>query len=224
MKTKLDFNIKILLSGVVALFCACSSSQLAGGNSSQTGNAGITVAAVSKSISGTARPGARISIYSQSYLPCSAIPGFCDSTTADDSGRFAFSDTFIGYVNLLVKDEPSQSAAFIKKIPVFTDSSYADTVDTLKHQGLVKGTAIDSSGLALALSYVYVQGSPFYAVTKNDGEFLLGPLPAGGYTIGLYANFTVVPNNPGFLMPAFTAEADTSSITVYPDSISTWHR
>ena len=216
--------IKAMAVGITALFCMCSLGPLAGGNSSQTGNNGITVAALAKTITGTTATGARVSIYDQNYRAYKTPSGVCDSTMADDSGRFAFSVALEGYYNLLVQDVRRGGTAFIYRIPVFADSVFADTIDTLRHPGLLAGTATDSAGLALALSYVYVPGSPFYTVTKNDGEFLLGPLPAGSYTIGLFANFRVVVVNPLQLIPALTIAADTSSETVYPDSISTWHR
>jgi hypothetical protein len=224
MKSNLYFFIKTAIVAAAGLFWACSSSPLAGGNSSQTGNSGITVASLYKSISGTTRPGAQVFIYGRSYLPYATPPGFHDSTVANDSGRFAFDAVDTGYVNLLVNDELHGTTGFIKNIPVFANSAFADTIDTLRRPGLLAGTATDSAGLALALSYVYVRGSPFYTVTKNNGDFLLGPLPEGSYTISLYANFKVAIANPGQLIPAFTIAADTSSAVVYPDSISTWHR
>jgi hypothetical protein len=217
--------IKAMAAILTALFCMCTLAPLAGGNSSQTGNNGIAVAALAKTISGTTQPGARISIYDQNYTPYKTPSGICDSTVADDSGRFVFSIALEGYYNLLVQDVHRGGTAFIYRIPVFVDSVFADTLDTLRHPGLLAGTATDSTGLALALSYVYVPGSPFYTVTRNDGGFLLGPLPAGNYTIGLFANFKVAYVNPIIqLIPAFTIAADTSSAVVYPDSISTWHR
>jgi hypothetical protein len=216
--------IKAAAVGIIALFCMCSIGPLAGGNSSQTGNNGIAVAALAKTITGTTQPGGRISIYDQNYMPYKTPPGFCDSTVADDSGRFVFPIAPEGYYNLLVQDVHRGGTAFIYRIPVFVDSVFADTIDTLRHPGLLAGTATDSAGLALALSYVYVPGSPFYTVTRNDGQFLLGPLPAGNYTIGLFANFKVAYVNPLQLIPALTIVADTSSAVVYPDSISTWHR
>ena len=216
--------IKVTAVGTIALFCMCSMSPLAGGNSSQTGNNGIAVAALAKTITGTTRPGVQVSIFGHAYLPYATPPGFCDSTFADDSGRFAFAAVPEGHVNLLVNDGLRGTAGFIRNIPVFADSAFTDTIDTLKHPGLLAGTATDSAGLALALSYVYVPGSPFYTVTRNDGQFLLGPLPAGCYEISLFANFKVMDIKSGQLAPAFTIFADTSSAVVYPDSISTWHR
>ncbi len=224
MKIMMNFFVQAMLVTLVALLCACSSAPLAGGNSSQTGNAGITVASLSQNISGTTRPGALVFIYGRSYLPYATPPGFRDSTFADDSGRFAFTPDTQGYVNLIVNDELHGTTGFIKNIPVFADSAFTDTIDTLKHPGLLAGIATDSAGSALALSYVYVPGSPFYTVTRNDGQFLLGPLPAGSYTIGLFANFVVANANPDQLIATFTTVADTSSAVVYPDSISTWHR
>ena len=216
--------IKAMAVGITALFCMCTLAPLAGGNSSQTGNNGIAVASVSQNISGTTRPGARISIYDQNYRAYKTPSGVCDSTIADDSGRFVFSIALEGHYNLLVQDVHRGGTAFIPRIPVFVDSVYRDTVDTLRHPGFIAGVATDTLGRTFALSYVFINGSPFYTVTKNNGDFLLGPLPAGPYKIGITANFQVIDPIKGQLAPLLVTIDDPSVTTVVPDSITPWHR
>jgi hypothetical protein len=211
-------------AAIILVTCMCSVSQLAGGNSSQTGNNGIVVSALSHSVSGFTHPGSRLSIYSDQYRPYQTAPGFCDSAIADDSGRFAFAITPDGYYNLVAHDEASGGMAFVPRIPVFQDTVFADTIDTLRHPGFLQGTATDTAGRIFALSYVFVAGSPFYTVTRNDGTFLLGPLPFGTYAIGVIGNFQVVNAHTGQLAPLLAEVVDTADAVVYPDSITQLQR
>jgi hypothetical protein len=114
-------------------------------------------------------------------------------------------------------------AAFIPRIPVFIDSLFRDTLDTLKKPGFISGTAKDTAGMTYPLSYIFIDGTPFYTVTKNNGDFLLGPLPEGTYATGLFANFQVanIKTDPIVQMASF--RTDTTVITVASDSVSAWH-
>jgi hypothetical protein len=212
-----------IIVGAIALFSMCSTAPLAGGNSSQTGNNGITVSASAKNVSGTTQRGAHISLYEQNYRPYIIPSGFCDSIVADDSGRFNFSIVKEGYYNLLAQSTQNGAAAFVPRIPVFTDSVFSDTVDTLKQPGFLAGNATDTAGRTYALSYIFIDGSPFYTVTKNNGEFLLGPLPAGTYTIGFFANFQVVDKLTGQMVQMASALLDTTVITIVPGGVSAWN-
>jgi hypothetical protein len=195
---------------------------VAGGNSSQTGNSGITVSAVSKSVSGATAPGARVYVYDQSYRPYVTPSGFCDSTVADDSGRFTLSIAREGYFNMLVNDDKRRVAGYLPNIPVFVDTLFRDTLDTLRRPGFISGNTTDTSGKIYALSYVFVLGTPFYTVTKNNGDFLLGPLPAATYTTGFFANFQVVNLATGLIAQTPSPITDTTVVTVAPDSVSLW--
>jgi len=215
--------IKIIVACLSAFLCVCSSSPLAGGNSSQTGNSGIAVVSRSQSIFGATVPGARVSIYDQGFRPYLTPSGFSDSAVATDSGRFSFSPVAEGHYNLLVVDVRHGGAAFVANIPVFPDSVFADTLDTLRQPGFINGTAADTAGSTYALSYIFIDGSPFYTVTKNNGEFLLGPLPAGTYATGLFANFQITNVKTGEIAQMAGVRTDTTVITVVSDSVSTWH-
>jgi hypothetical protein len=203
-------------------FCLCSTSPIAGGNSSQTGNAGIAVVSRSQSIFGETAPNAHVSIYEQNYTPYLTPSGYCDSTVSDDTGRFVFSNVQEGYFNLLVHDVHRGNAGFVSRIPVFADSVFNDTIDTLKQPGFISGNATDTAGRIFALSYVFIQGSPFYTITKNNGDFMLGPLPAGTYATGFFANFQVVNATTGEMAQVPSALTDTVVIAVFPDSVSQW--
>jgi hypothetical protein len=209
---------------IILATCTCSVSPLAGGNSSQTGNNGIVVSALSHSVSGSTHPGTRLSLYSDQYRPYQTAPGFSDSTIADDSGSFVFTITPDGYYNLVAQDEASGGMAFVPRIPVFEDTVFADTIDTLRRPGFLQGTATDTAGRIFTLSYVYITGSPFYTVTKNDGTFLLGPLPSGRFEIGIIGNFQLVNAQTGQMAPLLSMVVDTANVTVYPDSIAQWQR
>jgi hypothetical protein len=213
--------IKAIFLSVLVATALCTVGSLAGGNSSQTGNNGIIVSGSARSISGTTRPGARIRIYTQDYRPYGTSPGFCDSTKADDSGHFAFGSASEGYYNLIVSDDHRGETAFLAHLPIFNDSVFTDTIASLKRPGFVSGVATDSLSRTFALSYVFIVGTPFYAVTRNDGNFTLGPLPAGVYFIGIIGNFQVVNGNGG-LAPLLVESTANSAITVVPDSISIW--
>ena len=217
---RISLVAKCLGAGGLLLWCLCSGSPVADGNSSQTGNSGIAITALSKTLSGTTTPGARVSVYSQAFRPYQSPSGFSDSATADDSGRFVLAGLPEGYLNLLVEDAVTGKTGYIPGIPVFTDSLFADTLDSLQRPGYLVGTATDQTGQAWALSYVFITGTPFYAVTKNGGEFLLGPLPAGAYTIGLYGTFKATVNG---LTPAMSLMNDTATTRVYADSTVHWH-
>jgi hypothetical protein len=221
---KINFHlIKIVAIGLSAVLCQCSISPFAGGNSSQTGNNGLVISSRTQSISGTTAPGARLSIYDQNFRPYLTPSGFCDSTIADEDGRFAFSPGHDGYYNLLVYDIHDGGAGFVQHIPVFAGSVFADTLDTLRQQGFIAGTATDSAGTAYPLSYVYIDGSPFYTVTRNNGDFQLGPLPAGTYTTGFFANFKVANIYTGSIEQMTSVRTDATVITVFPDSVSILH-
>jgi hypothetical protein len=215
--------IKVWAIGIGLLVCRCSVSQLAGGNSSQTGNNGIIITAQAQSISGTTAPDAHLALYDQNFRPYLTPSGFCDSTIADKNGYFALSPGRGGYYNLLVCDVHRGSAAFVQRIPVFADSTFTYTLDTLRQPGFISGTAIDTTEKIYPLSYVYIDGSPFYTVTKNNGDFQLGPLPVGTYTTGFFANFQVADIPYGAISQMTIVKTDKSMVTVFPDSVSVWH-
>lgn len=221
MKQSVFSFIALAAAGMAGLLFMCSPAPLAGGNSSQTGNSGLVVSSLSQTVCGTTRPATHVSVYSQSYMPYQAASGFCDSVTADDSGRFAFPGLPQGYFSILANDTVSGTTGFMSPVPVFPDSSFADTIDTLRRPGFIAGTLTDTAGNALALSYVFINGSPFYAVTKNNGDFLLGPIPSGTYTMQFYANFTADRNGALVQVSKFVPQNGTA--TVFPDSIYQWH-
>lgn len=212
-------NLLTCIVLMVSMVCFCSIDQMAG-NSSQTGNSGITVQSYSGQISGKSIPDLSIFIYKDNYLPYSINKGFCDSIISDDSGHFAFTSIPSGYYNLLAREKVGEKSVFIKRIPVFTDSTKL-LYDTLRKPGFLTGISTDKAGNNLVLSYVFVKGSPFYTVTNNSGKFLLGPLPPNSYTLSFYANFIVI--GEGAISPAMVPVKDTSTAVIYSDSISNWN-
>lgn len=222
-------NLLLCITVIIAIatLSGCSVSTITdGGNSSQTGNNGIVVAARNNVISGTTQPNARLYIFDQEYRPFKNPAGFEDSTIADSTGSFTLVSSREGRLNLLVQNELKGTSGFIANIPVYSGSVFADTLDSLCQPGFLKGKAIDSAGGIFALSYVFVKGSPFYTVTNNNGDFLLGPLPAGRFRIGFFANFKVIDNKSGInsqWASLLVEVQDTAEVMVYPDSITVRH-
>ena len=223
---KIRYFTKALVVLIVTVFFSrCSTSPLAGGNSSQTGNAGIAVTASDQSIFGITDSGAHVAIFEQNYRPYLTPSGICDSTIADNSGRFSFSIVQVGLYNLVVIDQRrGNAAAFIPNIPVYPDSTFTRTIDSLKKNGYISGVARDSMGVIYPLFYLFINGTPFYTVTKNNGDFLLGPLPPGMYKTRLFAISSVDSVKP-FVgpNPLRFISLDTSSVVVVTsDSITAW--
>jgi hypothetical protein len=199
----------------ILTLCQCSNIDLAGGNSSQTGNNGIVLAAKSQSITGIAQPHSPVFIFSKSYMPYEKVPGTCDSTVADMRGNFAFDTVPAGHYNLIAYDSARVRGAFIGPIPVYMDSVFSAKLPSLPRPGFATGIAMDPTGKSRAFSCAFISGSPFYTVANQNGEFLLGPLPVGNYTIRFIENFAVTT-----VSPFRSVVPDTGMVTVFSDSIT----
>jgi hypothetical protein len=213
------FILKAFTTICIALQCSCSVSSVAG-NSSQTGNNGVTIVAMKQSICGTTHPNADISIYESNYLPYKIPSGFTISTKANDSGYFEFSNLPVNSYNLLVQIIDENKMALKNDIPVTIDSIFTDTIKTMQHAGFLTGIALNTSDEPVPLSYIYIKGSPFYAVSKNNGEFLLGPLPPGNQTVKLHVNFELDAKRN--LVEAKAELNMPNTITIYPDSTTNY--
>jgi hypothetical protein len=79
----------------------------------------------------------------------------------------------------------------------------------------------------LALSYVYVKGTPFFAMTNTRGEFSINAFPQSHYTVQLYGLYIRTGNG---ALQAITSVSSISSlapsaiidsvtVTIFPDSV-----
>lgn len=219
---------------IIIMYCAvvsacmllsCTTVNIAGGNSSGTGNGAIAFAA-SDRIDGVTRPKAKVLLFSQDWMPLMNTGTYSDSSAAGDSGAFTFANIPHGYYNLIIFTAGEKSSGIFKNIPCQPGVTWTDTIDTLKEPGFLRGLAIVQKD-TLALSYVYVRGTPFHAMTDTHGEFLMGALPPSQYTLQMYGLFTTSPNGPvkAFTIASVTgsldagAITDSLSVTIYPDSI-----
>jgi hypothetical protein len=222
----------IILHGAVVSACmllSCTTMNIAGGNSSGTGNGAIAYAA-SDLIGGLTKPMATVRLYSQDWLPLLDTGTYSDSSVAGDSGTFAFTNVPQGYYNLIIFSADQKSAGIFQNIPCQPDVTWADTIDTLKEPGFLRGFAFAQND-TLALSYIYVKGTPFHAMTDTHGEFLMGPLPPSRYTLQLYGLFktaeggVIVPiPKPAEIGISGGAIIDSVLVTIYPDSIAQFTR
>ncbi len=220
-------SIIFLHGGAVVSACmllSCTTMNIAGGNSSGTGNGAIAYAS-SDVIGGLTKPMAAVRLYSQDWLPLFDTGTYSDSSVADDSGTFAFTNIPQGYYTLIIFSADQKSAGIFQNIPCQPDVTWADTIDTLKEPGFLRGFATAQND-TLALSYVYVKGTPFHAMTDTRGEFLIGALPPSRYTLQLYGLFTTNAGGPIVPVPkpamgtsGVGAIFDSVLVTIYPDSI-----
>lgn len=228
MNMKTGTLIRCCAAVLTAAGCFCSMSPVAGGNSSQTGNNGMVVAASMNagqgSVLGKTVANAQVSIYAAEYLPwCDS--GFADTTIADGSGDFSFAGLDSGLYNIMTKDFVENKAGFISGIAIVPAALYADTLDSLEQPGFLTGVlATDATGDTLLLwSVVFIAGTPFSAATDNRGKFLLGEIPAGRYALQIKRNFKLFA---GALttVTGLDAPADSIGILIEAGRISTLTR
>jgi len=216
----------ILLVAMECMLFSCSPINIAGGgNSSGTGNGAIAHAA-SDRIEGVTGPLSSVLLYSQDWLPLIDSGTYSDSSIADDSGKFAFANIPHGYYNLLIFTAGGKTSGIFRNVPCQPAVAWADTIDTLKEPGFLRGFAVSKTD-TLALSYVYIKGTPFHAMTDTRGEFLMGALPPSGYTVQIYGLFTTNAGGPVKAVPNITMQGtpvggaivDSAAVTISPGSI-----
>jgi hypothetical protein len=222
-------TIIILLGAALSacLWFSCGTMNIAGGgNSSGTGN-GAIVCAASDRIDGVTRPKAKVDLYSEDWMPVLDTGTYSGSSAADDSGKFVFTNVPQGYYNLIIFSAGEQTAGIFVNIPCQPTVTWADTIDTLKKPGYLHGFLTSARNDTLALSYIYVRGTSFHAMTDTHGEFLMGALPAAHFTMQVYGLFTTSANGPMAIPNTTTPNesiggvlTDTIPATIYPDSIT----
>jgi hypothetical protein len=205
-----------------SVFYSCSNS--VAGNSSQTGNNGVTVTASCGSISGETKPEIHVSIYEQKFIPYITPSRFSDSTKTDDSGKFLFSSLAQGYYNLLIQDTGSDEAAFVRNIPVFADSVHTDTSKLLLVSGYFKGQFNENVDWKSESFVVYLEGSPFNSQIDYNGEFMIGPVPSGNYIFGYTDKYSDANPVPPFNDLPIESGKVFGNITVYSDSTVQWYQ
>jgi hypothetical protein len=181
-------GVRIGLTAVVTVLLSLQCSmQLAGpGNSSETGNT-VRISAAALAISGHAPQGTRVELYSSDYVPIAQFhSGVSSSLVVDSSGKFSFGQLAEGYYNLLLRDSAADlSGLFVESVPLFADSTFGRSYDSLALSGSIVGTALreNAADSVLSWTYVFIAGSPFYDYTADDGQFALSGLPPHRYTL-----------------------------------------
>jgi hypothetical protein len=223
---KRSMRIPFVAVSAACMLLSCSPMKIAdGGNSSGTGN-GAMVRAASDRIIGVTMHLAEVRLYSQDWKPFVHSGSYSDSSVADSSGAFTFTGIPRGYYNLTIFSADQKSAGIFQNIPCQPAVSWADTIDTLKAPGILHGYATIKTD-TLALSYVYVKGTPFFAMTNTRGEFSINAFPQSHYTVQLYGLYIRTGNG---ALQAITSVSSISSlapsaiidsvtVTIFPDSV-----
>lgn len=170
----------ILLFGVFALFLCSCGNNLAG--SETTNGDEVMVTATADRIYGTAPAGNKVYLFSNHYCPYNDS-GFSSVSKTDTSGSFSFNNLAEGEYTIYCKLANSDSSVIIQSIQV--QSNHWSTPDTVEfdENGSFSGKLIDSSGIALSQSYVYISGSPFFTITDSSGIYILKAVPKGNYLV-----------------------------------------
>ncbi|MDD5672607.1 MAG: hypothetical protein PHC61_00465 [Chitinivibrionales bacterium] len=185
-----------IASLLLCALCSCSLSPTAvSGTSSGTGNNSAVACAFAGHIQGTIKPLGKALLYSSDWNPINPRADsslFADSAIADSNGKFAFSSVPPGIYNLIIFSWGDTTAGIFKGFPCKSDTTWADTIDTLKEPGYLHGFLTNTKNDTLAFSYIYVKGTPFHAMTDPYGEFLMGALPPSRYTMQVVDRFSLL--------------------------------
>ncbi len=170
----------ILLFGVFGLFLCSCGNNLAG--SETTNGDEVMVTATADSIYGTAPAGNKVYLFSSHYCPYNDS-GFSSVSEADTSGTFSFSNLAEGEYTIYCKLANSDSSVIVQSIQI--QSNHLNTPDTVAfdENGSFSGKLIDSSGIPLSQSYVYISGSSFFTITDSLGMYVLNAMPKGNYLV-----------------------------------------
>jgi hypothetical protein len=181
----------------IAAICACMPMQctmnVADGNSSGTGNSGITVSALLDRIDGTTVHDAEVQLYSQDWMPHLRSGLFAEAAVADDSGNFSFTGIPAGSFNLIVYSPNRTYAGIVRGIVVSADSTWADSIGPLQKPGAIDGVAMTRDSAILAMSFVYIRGTPFSRMSDNRGNFSIVEIPPAQYNMQFYGLYTTNP-------------------------------
>lgn len=143
------------------------------GNTSETTN-GITVIASKGKIEGTAPPYSSLSLYRSNYEPF--LVQSYDSAETDSTGTFSFlvqNDVYNLFCTATNGDK--------SLINILSDrNSSGDTInETLIKPGILQGYSRNKQ----YGSYIFLKGSPFYAITDTSGFFKISGIPKGQYSL-----------------------------------------
>ena len=179
----------LLMTPCLYLFmvCLCTGSRIAG--TETTNGDELKVTAAADSIKGVGPSGAEVRIFAANYFPYNDS-GFADTVTADQSGAFEFPGLTPGIYNVYSTSITNDLSVFISSIAIATsDNGLPDTVEaTFDTTGSIAGELVDTLKMPIENAYVFLQGSPFWTMTDNNGAYRLLKVPGGKYALTFIAN------------------------------------
>lgn len=178
----------ILLFGIIAQLLFSCSNNIAG--SETTNGDKIIVTATADKIYGTAPAGNTIHLFSNNYCPYKDS-GFSGVCKVDTSGTFSFSNLLQGEYTIHCTRANPDSSAIIQSIMVQPNNFNSSDTAAFDENGSFSGILLDSYGVPLSQSYVYISGSPFFSITDSSGMYSISAVPKGNYQV----TFSRVSNN-----------------------------
>jgi hypothetical protein len=169
---------------------------------------------IKKRITGSAT--IQIQLFSTNYQPYDS-QGFYKSLLIESNGGFAADFLENGTYNLLANDTYSSSALLFSGLSIHDSLQKFTKELPFSHWGTIHGTITDSSQLAVPYKGVFILGTPFFTLTDSLGEFNIGQVPSGSYSI--FADYFTKTSNRGYTKIKGIHLDSTDAIDTYTDSL-----
>lgn len=108
------------------------------------------------------------------------------SVRTDERGHYAISDLEVGVYNLFGADASRHTAVLIPRVKYLEQAADLGT-DTLKAPGVILGQ-VRADGGKPPMTFCYLEGSNFAAISDSTGRFVLPDLAAGQYRLNYSAS------------------------------------
>lgn len=179
---KIFVQMILVVSSLLIALITCSKDRVAGGDTSETGNAMIK----GKIFNVTGHPvkGAKIRLVPVEFDPhglhktLAAAP---ESTVTDDSGKYSIDTLPAGIYNVL--SDSGNNLAYTDSIIVVPDTS-TTVDDTIKAPGSLTGVIKMQAGDDARTCFIIVLGTYTFTAPNNAaGDFALANMAGGRYTV-----------------------------------------
>jgi len=134
--------------------------------------------------------GATVKAWPAGYGPVHA--GMQDSaqaatTRTDEKGHYAMNDLEVGVYNLFGANPSNHATVLIPRVKYLEQAADLGT-DTLKAPGVIIGKVQVDGGDVPPMTFCYLEGSNYAAISDATGRFVLPDLAEGTYRLNYYAS------------------------------------
>jgi hypothetical protein len=164
---------------------------------------------------GSPAQGAQVEVWKVRDGQADTLLEFVDETTVDKSGRYLFADLEPGEYYVVSRSGDLQDVYTVFITELTLDSLLDAGIDTLLPAGSIKTKVYLDSALQDSVD-CYIPGTPFHAVSDNDGVCVIDSLPSGSYDV--YYRHTVYVYQASDVKVSSGEETTVGSVTLEPDT------